>query len=163
MTWFRNEVEGTTLDISQDFPTKRFTIPEPPLGDTVKLWFLKDLGEKWKELQIIEVKLGNKVDHSKHRSTLQDLRALHVMLRSWRMEEIELNDSASSQTLSQSRMGGTSVGHHLTDMHKSNVFDFASNQHQFFELISCKPENEFADNVDDAESAGADGAEGGED
>ncbi|KAB1200959.1 hypothetical protein CJ030_MR0G005508 [Morella rubra] len=30
--------------------TKRFTIPEPPLGDIVKSWFLKDLGEKW-ELQ----------------------------------------------------------------------------------------------------------------
>ncbi|KAB1210449.1 hypothetical protein CJ030_MR4G017889 [Morella rubra] len=28
--------------------TKRFTIPEPPLGDIVKSWFLKDLGEKWR-------------------------------------------------------------------------------------------------------------------
>ncbi|KAB1225751.1 hypothetical protein CJ030_MR1G019930 [Morella rubra] len=27
---------------------KRFTIPEPPLGDIVKSWFLKDLGEKWR-------------------------------------------------------------------------------------------------------------------
>ncbi|KAB1212019.1 hypothetical protein CJ030_MR5G025393 [Morella rubra] len=60
----------------------------------------------------IEVKLGNKVDHFRRRSTLQDLRASHVMLTSWRMEEIELNDLASSQTLSQSKMGGTSVGQH---------------------------------------------------
>ncbi|KAB1216461.1 hypothetical protein CJ030_MR4G002246 [Morella rubra] len=28
--------------------TKRFTIPEPPLGDIVKSWFLKDLREKWR-------------------------------------------------------------------------------------------------------------------
>ncbi|KAB1202382.1 hypothetical protein CJ030_MR8G020179 [Morella rubra] len=27
---------------------KRFTIPEPPLGDIVKSWFLKDLREKWR-------------------------------------------------------------------------------------------------------------------
>ncbi|KAB1226334.1 hypothetical protein CJ030_MR1G002804 [Morella rubra] len=35
-------------------------------------------------IMTIEVKLGNKVDHSRRRSTLQDLRALHVMLRSWK-------------------------------------------------------------------------------
>ncbi|KAB1219736.1 hypothetical protein CJ030_MR3G005745 [Morella rubra] len=27
---------------------KRFTIPEPPLGDIFKSWFIKDLGEKWR-------------------------------------------------------------------------------------------------------------------
>ncbi|KAB1228239.1 hypothetical protein CJ030_MR7G005009 [Morella rubra] len=31
-----------------DWRKKRFTIPEPPLGDIVKSWFLKDLGEKWR-------------------------------------------------------------------------------------------------------------------
>ncbi|KAB1204266.1 hypothetical protein CJ030_MR8G009054 [Morella rubra] len=41
------------------------------------------------------------------RSTLQDQRASHVMLTLRRMEEIELNDSGSSQTLSQSKMGGS--------------------------------------------------------
>ncbi|KAB1203794.1 hypothetical protein CJ030_MR8G016822 [Morella rubra] len=39
------------LSIKEDcwsLMTKRFTIPEPPLGDIVKSWFLKDLGEKWR-------------------------------------------------------------------------------------------------------------------
>ncbi|KAB1209959.1 hypothetical protein CJ030_MR6G020103 [Morella rubra] len=31
-----------------DWRKKWFTIPEPPLGDIVKSWFLKDLGEKWR-------------------------------------------------------------------------------------------------------------------
>ncbi|KAB1213820.1 hypothetical protein CJ030_MR5G017083 [Morella rubra] len=40
-----------SLSIKEDcwsLMTKRFTIPEPPLGDIVKSWFLKDLGEKWR-------------------------------------------------------------------------------------------------------------------
>ncbi|KAB1219244.1 hypothetical protein CJ030_MR3G001273 [Morella rubra] len=184
MTWFRNEVEGTTLDISQDFPMKRFTIPKPPLGDTVKLWFLKDLGEKWRNYkcslkhkffneaftpQHVKSKAPTDVnleqfcnlvdfwysDARRHRSEAgkqsrslqtsvhaagsksfahhaQELekekqvpidqaelyKAVHsrsdrspmnpgVVEKIRRMEEIELNDSTSSQTLSQSRMGGT--------------------------------------------------------
>ncbi|KAB1223007.1 hypothetical protein CJ030_MR2G007303 [Morella rubra] len=128
---------------------KRFTIPEPPLGDIVKSWFLKDLGEKWRNYKCslkqkffdeaftpqyvknnapTDVNLEqfcklvdfwysdagrhqshaeNKIDRSKRRSTLQDQRASHVMLTNWRMEEIGLNDSGSSQTSNEFRVDGS--------------------------------------------------------
>ncbi|KAB1227936.1 hypothetical protein CJ030_MR1G013816 [Morella rubra] len=135
MTWFRNEVEGTTLDISQDFPTRFRTISSssqqatpssqqstppsqqalPPSQQptpssqqaTVPSFEHYEPSNDDEPLGRHRSEAGKQSRSLQHQSTLQDLRALHVMLRSWRMEEIELNDSASSQTLSQSRMGGT--------------------------------------------------------
>ncbi|KAB1205852.1 hypothetical protein CJ030_MR7G027963 [Morella rubra] len=166
MMWFRNEVEGTTLDISQDFRTmilkfvkrvRRFTILEPPLGDTVKRWFIKDLGEKWRNYKCsLKHKFFNEAftpQHVKSRSEAgKQSRSLQTSVHATgsksfachahelekekqvpidrtelykavyscsdgspmnpdvaekirRIEEIELNDPTSSQTLSQSRMG----------------------------------------------------------
>ncbi|KAB1215562.1 hypothetical protein CJ030_MR4G017910 [Morella rubra] len=48
-----NKFTGCVARVANQIPLdaaigKRFTIPEPPLGDIVKSWFLKDLGEKWR-------------------------------------------------------------------------------------------------------------------
>ncbi|KAB1206006.1 hypothetical protein CJ030_MR7G009235 [Morella rubra] len=140
--------------------TRRFTIPEPPLGDTVKRWFIKDLGEKWRNYKCSlkhkffneaftpqHVKRRRRSEAGKQSRSLQTsvhtagsksfarhahelekekqvpidraelYKAVHsrsdgspmnpdVAEKIRRMEEIELNDPASSQTLSQSRMGG---------------------------------------------------------
>ncbi|KAB1227375.1 hypothetical protein CJ030_MR1G006295 [Morella rubra] len=39
---------STPIGISSEQPTKRFVIPEGPMGDVVKRRFFKDLGEKWR-------------------------------------------------------------------------------------------------------------------
>ncbi|KAB1228326.1 hypothetical protein CJ030_MR6G010350 [Morella rubra] len=162
---------------------RRFTIPEPPLGDTVKRWFIKDLGEKWRNYKCsLKHKFFNEAftpQHVKSKApTNVNLEQFYNLVDFWysdagqrrsearkqsrslqtsvhaagsksfarhahelekekqvpidraelykavhsrsdgspmnpdvaekirRMEEIELNDPASSQTLSQSRMGG---------------------------------------------------------
>ncbi|KAB1220761.1 hypothetical protein CJ030_MR3G015514 [Morella rubra] len=65
------------MSIKEDYwslMTKRFTIPEPPLGDIVKSWFLKDLGEKWRNYKYVNLEQFCKLvdfwysDAGRHRS-----------------------------------------------------------------------------------------------
>ncbi|KAB1215802.1 hypothetical protein CJ030_MR3G007102 [Morella rubra] len=103
--------------------TKRFTIPEPPLGDIVKSWFLKDLGEKWRNYKcslkqnilMRPLRLRRHRSHAgKQNRSLQTTvhtagsksfaRYAHELRR---MEEIGLNDSGSSQTSNEFRVDGS--------------------------------------------------------
>ncbi|KAB1219615.1 hypothetical protein CJ030_MR3G011125 [Morella rubra] len=102
---------------------KRFTIPEPPLGDIVKSWFLKDLGEKWRNYKcslkqnilMRPLRLRRHRSHAgKQNRSLQTTvhtagsksfaRYAHELRR---MEEIGLNDSGSSQTSNEFRVDGS--------------------------------------------------------
>ncbi|KAB1223149.1 hypothetical protein CJ030_MR2G016450 [Morella rubra] len=114
------------LSIKEDcwsLMTKRFTIPEPPLGDIVKSWFLKDLGEKWRNYKcslkqnflMRPLRLRRHRSHAgKQNRSLQTTvhtagsksfaRYAHELRR---MEEIGLNDSGSSQTSNEFRVDGS--------------------------------------------------------
>ncbi|KAB1206029.1 hypothetical protein CJ030_MR7G009258 [Morella rubra] len=125
--------------------------PRASIGDIVKSWFIKDLGEKWRNYKCslkqeifdeaftpqyvknnapTDVNLeqfcklvdfwysdagrrrsqaGNKVDHSRRRSTLQDQRALHVMLTNWKKRNKFQLIEQSYIKLSISRSDGSPI------------------------------------------------------
>ncbi|KAB1210632.1 hypothetical protein CJ030_MR6G010316 [Morella rubra] len=114
------------LSIKEDcwsLMTKRFTIPEPPLGDIVKSWFLKDLGEKWRNYKcsLKQNILMRPLRLRRHRSHVgKQNRSLQTTVHTAgsksfaryahelrRMEEIGLNDSGSSQTSNEFRVDGS--------------------------------------------------------
>ncbi|KAB1224052.1 hypothetical protein CJ030_MR2G001312 [Morella rubra] len=103
--------------------TKRFTIPEPPLGDIVKSWFLKDLGEKWRNYKCsLKQKFFDEAftPQTASKSCRKQNRSLQTTVHTAgsksfaryahelrRMEEIGLNDSGSSQTSNEFRVDGS--------------------------------------------------------
>ncbi|KAB1213541.1 Myosin-5 [Morella rubra] len=97
---------------------KRFTIPEPPLGDIVKSWFLKDLGEKWRNYKCSLKKYFDEAFTPQYvksnAPTDVNLEQFCKLVDFWysdvgrkRMEEIQMNELTISQPLSQSTMGGS--------------------------------------------------------
>ncbi|KAB1202392.1 hypothetical protein CJ030_MR8G020189 [Morella rubra] len=197
---------------------KRFTIPEPPLGDIVKSWFLKDLGEKWRNYkcslkqkffdEAFTPQTASKSCRKQNRSlqttvhtagsksfacyahelekekqvpiNRADLyKAVHMRFdgspinpdvaeKIRRMEEIGLNDSGSSQTSNEFRVDG-SIGWSPSDRYaqEQRQYQDVPNNNQVSPAIHrsshASRKTSVADNADDAESAGADSAEGGED
>ncbi|KAB1224272.1 hypothetical protein CJ030_MR2G000904 [Morella rubra] len=173
--------------------TKRFTIPEPPLGDIVKSWFLKDLGEKWRTTT--SKSWENKIDRSKRRSTLRikELRTLCSRIEAnggdWterfrkftNFDEFRVDGSIGwspsdryAQVIGPERHGrirgvglGPTPSSHPTNTNEQRQYqDVANNNHvspAIHRSSHASRKTSVADNADDAESAGADGAEGGED
>ncbi|KAB1213568.1 hypothetical protein CJ030_MR5G010499 [Morella rubra] len=115
--------------------TKRFTIPEPPLGDIVKSWFLKDLGEKWRNY-----KCSLKQKYFDEAFTPQYVK----------------NNAPTDVNLEQFCK--------LVDFWYSDAGRIAPNDGPHCRIKELRTLcSRIADNADDAESGGADGAEGGQD
>ncbi|KAB1202580.1 hypothetical protein CJ030_MR8G016254 [Morella rubra] len=101
--------------------------PRASIGDIVKSWFLKDLGEKWRNYKYVNLEQFCKLvdfwysDAGRHRSHAgKQNRSLQTTVHTAgsksfaryahelrRMEEIGLNDSGSSQTSDEFRVDGS--------------------------------------------------------
>ncbi|KAB1220403.1 hypothetical protein CJ030_MR3G009863 [Morella rubra] len=124
--------------------TKRFTIPEPPLGDIVKSWFLKDLGEKWRNYKCSLKKY------------FDEAFTPHI--------EVMGKQNRSLQTTVHTA-GSKSFARYAHELEQRQYQDVANNNQvsPAIHRSSHASRKTSVDNADDAESAGADGAEGGED